>query len=247
MAEKRLDGVPDVFMVSGGRTSAYMAIKYSSPGDILIFADTGREAVATHVFLNDVESYLGRKIIRTMYPGGFDALVRHWKSVPNQAWRFCTIQLKIAQCKRELRRMGIQSFNKWIGFRYDEYDRFYEYESKEVKVGTVFPLVSARVVKAEVLRFFREDAGFDLNLPAILGNCSLCPLKGKEKIKAIMRYDPGLAVPWINDELVTGHTYFKDVSYSELLRQAKAELSLFPDQRFEDMTADIACTCGHGI
>ena len=46
-----------VFNFSGGKTSAYMVIKYWREGDLVIFTDTGREHPKTYKFINDFEAF----------------------------------------------------------------------------------------------------------------------------------------------------------------------------------------------
>jgi 3'-phosphoadenosine 5'-phosphosulfate sulfotransferase (PAPS reductase)/FAD synthetase len=50
-----------VINFSGGKTSAYMTIKYYKPGDLVIFCDTGREHFKTYKFINDLGDYLKKQ------------------------------------------------------------------------------------------------------------------------------------------------------------------------------------------
>ena len=53
-----------IFNFSGGRTSAYMVIKYYQQGDLVIFCDTEREHPKTYKFINDFEAHENIPIIR---------------------------------------------------------------------------------------------------------------------------------------------------------------------------------------
>jgi hypothetical protein len=68
---------------------------------------------------------------------------------------------------------------------------------------------------------------YNLDVPSILGNCDLCFLKGKSAIITILQHYPQLADKWIADEKEIGATYFKDLSYQNLLDISKNQLSLF--------------------
>ena len=75
-----------VINFSGGKTSALMTILNYREGDLVIFADTGREHPKTYKFINDFEAFEGIPIIRVMFEGGFRGMLEHtkWKHIPNR-------------------------------------------------------------------------------------------------------------------------------------------------------------------
>jgi 3'-phosphoadenosine 5'-phosphosulfate sulfotransferase (PAPS reductase)/FAD synthetase len=83
-----------VINFSGGKTSAYMTITEYREGDIVLFCDTGREHQKTYKFINDFEAHEGITVVRLAYSGGFEEMLSRRKTVPNQAWRYCTKTLK---------------------------------------------------------------------------------------------------------------------------------------------------------
>jgi hypothetical protein len=241
-----------VFNFSGGKTSAYMTIKHYQKGDLVIFCDTGREHQKTYKFINDFEAFENIPVIRLSYynaEDGFKALLekKKYKVIPNRVKRFCTDELKIKVCKRYLRSIGIRKFENFIGFRADEPLRVKKRIQKFVNVIDKFPLVETGVTKQIVNAYF-ETKPYNLEIPSILGNCTLCFMKGKNAIMAILREYPELAEPWINDEVEAqkhgkygGHTYFHNVTIAQL--RDTAQNNLFKDFPLEQITPAFNCAC----
>jgi hypothetical protein len=103
-----------------------------------------------------------------------------------------------------------------------------------------FPLYDDKIDKAQINNYWINKP-YTLEIPSILGNCTLCFMKGKNAIMAILREHPELAELWIKDEQQTGHTYFKDVSIKQLL--AISQNNLFSNHLSDIQPAfDCACT-----
>jgi hypothetical protein len=229
-----------VFNFSGGKTSAYMVIHYYQPGDLVIFCDTGREHEKTYKFINDFEAFENIPIIRLKYEGGFERLIQKRKAIPNQFKRFCTIELKIKTCRRYLRSLGLLKYENFVGFRYDEPLRVKRRKQMWKQVTDRFPLYDDKIDKAQINNYWINKP-YTLGIPSILGNCTLCFMKGKNAIMAILREHPELAELWIKDEQQTGHTYFKDVSIKQLL--TISQNNLFSNHLSDIQPAfDCACT-----
>jgi hypothetical protein len=237
-----------VINFSGGKTSAMMTILNYREGDLVIFADTGREHPKTYKFINDFEAHEGIPIIRVMFEGGFRGMLEKakWKYIPNRVKRGCTIELKIKTAKRWLRaNHGKQNYEWLVGFRADEERRVKGYEQRQAYIHPRFPLYEAGIDKAQVNEFWSKKP-YNLEIPAILGNCTLCFLKGKNAIINIMRSYPELANEWIEDEELSkqhgaGHTYFQDTTYKHLLMMAQNDL--FKGQDLTDLNPAFNCSC----
>ena len=232
-----------VFNFSGGKTSAYMVIKYYQPGDLVIFCDTGREHPKTYKFINDFEAHENIPIIRLKYEGGFERLIEKRKGVPNQFKRYCTVELKIKTCRRYLRSNGIMKYENFVGFRYDEPLRVKRRKQMWKQVIDKFPLYEDKIDKQIINHFWNGGGGRDYNLeiPSILGNCTLCFMKGKNAILSILASYPELAEPWIADEKKTGYTYLKGVSIEQL--KQIAENNLFKDYDLTQISPAFDCAC----
>jgi hypothetical protein len=237
-----------VINFSGGKTSALMTILNYREGDLVIFADTGREHPKTYKFINDFEAHEGIPIIRVMFEGGFRGMLekKKWKLIPNRVKRECTIELKIKTAKRWLRaNYGKQNYEWLIGFRADEERRVKGYQQRQAYIHPKFPLYIQGIDKAQVNDYWSKKT-YTLEIPAILGNCTLCFLKGKNAIINIMRSYPELAKEWIEDEELSkqfgnGYTYFEDTTYKHLLMMAQNDL--FKGQDLTDLNPAFNCSC----
>lgn len=229
-----------VINFSGGKTSALMTILLKpTDEDIVLFTDTGREHPLTYKFIDDFEANEGIKVKRISYDGGFEGMLERNKFLPNAMIRKCTVELKIKTAKRYLRSIGIQKFDSYIGFRADEERRVKDYKQIYKKVTPHFPLYDMGITKDDVSQYW-DSKPYKLEAPSILGNCDLCFLKGKNAIITILQHYPELADKWIADEKRVGATYFKDISYEEMLRIAQKQLSLF---ELDKQLPAYSCSC----
>jgi len=228
-----------IFNFSGGKTSAYMVIHYYQRGDLVIFCDTGREHPKTYKFINDFEAHEKIPIIRLMYNGGFENLLSKNKGVPNQFKRYCTVELKIKTCRRYIRSLGIMKYENFVGFRYDEPLRIKRRKQMWKQVIDKFPLYDDKIDK-QLINSYWNTKPYNLEIPSILGNCTLCFMKGKNAIISILSVYPELAEPWINDEEKKQYTYFKGVTIKQL--KLIAQNNIFSNQ-LDNINPAYDCAC----
>jgi hypothetical protein len=229
-----------IFNFSGGKTSAYMVIYYWQPGDLVIFCDTGREHPKTYKFINDFEANENIPIIRLKYDGGFERLIEKRKAVPNNFKRFCTIELKIKTCRRYLRSNGISKYENFVGFRYDEPLRVKRRKQIWKQVIDKFPLFEDKIDK-QIVNDYWSKKPYTLEIPSILGNCTLCFMKGKNAIMNIMASNPELADIWIADEERIGHTYLDNISMKQM--KSLATNNLFTGYDLNEINPAFDCAC----
>lgn len=235
-----------VINFSGGLTSAYMTIKNYRPGDIVLYTDTGREHPKTYKFLNDFEAFESIPVHKTSYKDSMDAMAyminsRKHKFLPNITHRTCTVTLKIRTAKAYLKKLNILSYESFIGFRFDEPDRVLRHIERFKKVKTSFPLYYNHITKQHILDFWSYKP-YTLEIPSILGNCTLCFMKGKNAIINILQHDPTLAAPWIADEKkAPGQTFIKGISMETMLQISQS--NLFPGQPLEQTSKAFNCAC----
>jgi len=247
-----MENLKRVFNFSGGKTSAYMTIHNYKQGDLVIFCDTGREHPKTYKFINDFEAFEKIPVIRLKYYGAENPfsemlLKRKYKIIPNRVKRFCTDELKIKTCKRYLRSIGIRKFENFIGFRSDEPLRIKRRVQKFVNVIDKFPLYEQGINKSMINEYFANKP-YNLEIPSILGNCTLCFMKGKNAIMAILREYPELADEWIKDENEAqkngkygGHTYFHNTTIEHL--RNLAQNNLFKNTELKNIEPAFNCSC----
>ncbi len=234
-----------VINFSGGKTSAYMTIQEYKKGDLVIFCDTGREHSKTYKFINDFEAFENIPIIRLKYEGGFEALLKKKKGIPNNFKRFCTVELKVKTARRYLRSLKIIKYENLIGFRYDEPLRVARRKKMWVDVLDKFPLFDNKIDKNKINEYWKNKP-YTLEIPSILGNCTLCFMKGKNAIINILSVYPELADEWIADEensrsLGKGYTYLNDITIKQL--KNIAQNNLFKGQDLTQITPAFDCAC----
>ena len=232
---------------SGGKTSAYMTIQEYKEGDLVIFCDTGREHEKTYKFINDFEAHENIPIIRLKYKDAenpFDALLKHnkYSNIPNNMKRFCTIELKIKTARRYLRSLGIRNYENVIGFRFDEPLRVSRRKQMWKGVIDKFPLFEKKIDKQMINEYWSKKQ-YNLEIPSILGNCTLCFMKGKNAIISILSSYPELANEWIEDEKNNkkGYTYFNGISMQEL--KDIAQNNLFKNYDLNEIKPAFDCAC----
>lgn len=205
--------------LSGGRTSAYMLHQILEANGglpdrcVVTFQNTGREMPQTLDFVQEIERRWNVVIVWLEYRAEkpffevvshnsasrngepFEALIWRRKYLPNQASRFCTIELKIRTAKRYLVSQGWKEWTNCIGIRRDEPKRFRDENDKaKDRWYTYQPLYHAGVTNRDVAQFWR-DQDFDLQLENIngktpLGNCDGCFLKSEANLASLARDYP---------------------------------------------------------
>lgn len=241
-----------VINFSGGKTSAYMTILEYQDGDIVLFCDTGREHPKTYKFINDFEAHEGIPVTRIHHEGYFDGFLakRNYKRLPNRMLRVCTDELKVNTAKRYLKSIGIIRFQNLIGFRADEPKRVENRVEKFKKVVTRFPLYEQGVDRQMVNDYWSKKP-YNLEIPSILGNCTLCFMKGINAITSILTLYPELAEPWIRDEKESarqfGHTYFPNITIEQIRDHAQnnlfKDLPEYVEFQLSQMQPSLTCAC----
>lgn len=235
-----------VINFSGGKTSAYMTIHEYREGDLVIFCDTGREHPKTYKFINDFEAHENISVIRLKYDGGFRNLLNKTKQIPNNFKRFCTVELKIKTARRYLRSIGIKNYENLVGFRYDEPLRVKRRKKMWKTVTDIFPLYDKKIDK-QIVNDYWSKKPYTLEIPSILGNCTLCFMKGKNAIMNILSVYPELADEWIEDEernkiIGKGYQYFEKISMKQMRDIAQNNLFKGTDLSQISPAFDCACT-----
>jgi len=233
---------------SGGKTSGMMTIlEYNPKTDYVIFCDTGREHPKTYEFIDLFEKKENIPLIRLGYEKAYEQFlsIRNFKEIPNIAKRSCTRELKIFPSRRWARKNIGMEYQNLIGFRVDEKERILKNKNKWKKVQNKFPLNERGINKYMVNSFWNEKE-YKLDLVPILGNCTLCFMKGKNAIINILKHFPELATPWIQDEEKAketfGHTYLNNISIKECLKIAQAP-NLFSELPLDEITPSFNCNC----
>lgn len=141
--------------LSGGKDSTALAIfmRDKVPDMEYVFCDTCKELDETYEYLNRVEAYLGKKIIRLNAEAGFD----HWLQVyggylPGPNMRWCTKMLKLKPFEKYV---GDGDVVSYVGIRADENRS--GYISTKPNIRPVFPFKEHGIDLEGVMRILRES------------------------------------------------------------------------------------------
>jgi 3'-phosphoadenosine 5'-phosphosulfate sulfotransferase (PAPS reductase)/FAD synthetase len=181
----------------------------------------------------------------------FADLIKRKGFLPNAVTRFCTQMLKIEVMRDFMRSQGWQKYTNAIGLRHDEGHRLLKMYARN-DAGkdpwrTIAPMDQARVTVRDV-RAFWDAQPFDLGLMPYEGNCTLCILKGRKVLEAIMREQPGEADWWIAQEATvrtnkpSGARFVTEYRYADLAEAARRQ-QVFDFLDDEEFDAECGLTC----
>jgi 3'-phosphoadenosine 5'-phosphosulfate sulfotransferase (PAPS reductase)/FAD synthetase len=211
---------------------------------IVTFQNTGKEMPQTLEFINECDKRWNLNIVWLEYrkPATFEVVTYETASrqgepfnqlleqrpsgIPNQQFRFCTMELKIETLRRYLKSLGIKQYTSFNGIRYDEPRRWAKINATDLDVE--LPLVKWKTTKPDVLSWWKQQA-FDLMVNEPYGNCDGCFLKGKGKLSIIAKEKPELFDWWIKHETESGNTFKKEISYQQIKDKAQSQLGLWDD------------------
>lgn len=144
-----------ILSLSGGKDSTALAIYMRDrvPEMEYVFCDTKKELPETYAYLDKIEAYLGKPIIRLCDDRGFD----HWLSVynnylPSSRMRWCTKVLKIKPFEKYV---GDADILMYVGIRADE-DRT-AYISSKPNIKALYPLKEGGIDLDGVHRILQES------------------------------------------------------------------------------------------
>lgn len=240
------------------------------PDDVVVaFANTGKEREETLRFVHECEVHFGAHVhwLEYVVPAErgasccevvgynsasrngepFARLIARKNYTPNSVTRFCTSELKIRTMRDFAKSMGWKRWHNVVGLRHDEGHRclkaYARNDTNKEAFKVLLPLDKGHITVRDVAAFWAAQP-FDLQLRHYEGNCDLCFLKGRNKLKAIIRENPGIADWWIEQERIVGASFNKEVSYADLKRDVEQQPHLFdelPDQEEYDAECGLAC------
>lgn len=148
-------GTRHILCMSGGKDSTALALYMRDRVQDMeyIFCDTDKELTETYEYLNRVEAFLGKKIVRLNARAGFD----HWLEVfggylPSPNMRWCTKLLKLKPFEEYV---GEDPVISYVGLRADE-DRV-GYISTKPNIKAVFPFKEDGIDYAGVMKILRDS------------------------------------------------------------------------------------------
>lgn len=218
-----------ILNLSGGKDSTALAIhmREKIPDMEYVFCDTGEELRETYEYLDQVEAYLGKKIVRLNDRSGF----KHWLKIfggflPSPRMRWCTKMLKLKPFEYYASDDPIVSY---VGIRADE-DRI-GYISRKDNIETVYPLKDDGIDYEGVLRILMDSG---IGLPPYMkwgrthSGCYFCFFQQKiEWVRLLETYpddfDKAQSFEKMSDETGKTYTWIEGLPLSELRKKGNVE------------------------
>ena len=155
------DNTRHVLGISGGKDSAALAIyikeRYSDIHNKVeyFFTDTGAELEEIYEFLDKLEAYLGKEIVRLSSGKDFDHWLKvHNEYLPSPQQRWCTRAMKIKPFEDFV---GDDPVVSYIGIRADENREGYISQKETIK--PVFPFIEDGLVRDDIFQLLEDTVG----------------------------------------------------------------------------------------
>lgn len=147
--------VRHILSISGGKDSAALAVHLRDRvADMeYIFHDTDKELPDTYEYIDRLEDYLGKKIVRTTFGTTFDDLLRKYGGmIPSNHRRWCTRMMKLKPFENYV---GDDPCINYVGIRADE-PRI-GYISHKPNIKAVFPFKEDGIDYEGVQKILRDS------------------------------------------------------------------------------------------
>ena len=179
--------------LSGGKDSSALAIymRDKVPEMEYFFADTGAELPETLEFIDLLENYLGKPIVRLNASRDFDYYLKlHNNFLPSARQRWCTVNLKLIPFEEFV---GDDEAISYIAIRADEPSRS-GYISKKPNIRTCIPFRDDGITKEDVF-YILQSSG--LGLPKYYewrsrSGCYFCFFQQQGEWAGLKKYHPNL-------------------------------------------------------
>ena len=190
-----LEGARHVLGLSGGKDSAALAVyikdKYPEIHEKVeyFFTDTGAELQEVYDFLDKLEAYLGKEIVRLSSGKDFDHWLKlHNEYLPSAQQRWCTRMMKIKPFEDFV---GDDLVVSYIGIRSDENREGYISQKDTIKA--VFPFIEDGLVRDDVFQILGDSVGVpEYYQWRSRSGCYFCFFQKQEEWLGLKRNHPDL-------------------------------------------------------
>jgi 3'-phosphoadenosine 5'-phosphosulfate sulfotransferase (PAPS reductase)/FAD synthetase len=222
--------------ISGGRDSAALAVHMRQHHPELpieyFFTDTGKELPEVYSFLDKLEGFLGKPIIRLNPDRDFDFwLDEYGNFLPSPRTRWCTRQLKLRPLEHWLRAdldAGV-IVHSYVAIRADEPSRD-GYQATHANMRVHLPLREAGIDRTQVIEILQHA---DVGEPAYYAwrsrsGCTFCFFQQKIEWVRLAEHHPDRFAEAVNYEKTalkdgSPFTWSQGESLTELIRPDRVE------------------------
>jgi 3'-phosphoadenosine 5'-phosphosulfate sulfotransferase (PAPS reductase)/FAD synthetase len=215
-----------VLGLSGGKDSAALAIHIKDNYPELhskmeyFFSDTGAELQEVYDFLNVMESYLGKEILRI----GSGRPFEHWLKVhndylPSVQQRWCTRTMKIIPFEKYV---GDGAVISYIGIRADENRD--GYISRKPNIKAVFPFKEDELERDDIYQILRDTVGIPKYYEwRSRSGCYFCFFQRQDEWLGLKRNHPELfeKAKKIEKKSGNGYTWVQGKTLDEVIAHAE--------------------------
>lgn len=242
--EKTETNTRHILALSGGKDSAALAVymKGRVPDMEYVFCDTGKELEETYDYMDRLEVYLDKKVVRLKNEGaGFDALLQIRSGfLPSPQIRWCTEYLKIKPYEQYI---GDAKVISYVGIRADEGHRK-RYISTKPNIVPNYPFVEEGIRRKDVIDILNNTyvGGKPLGLPTYYkwrsrSGCYFCFFQQRREWVGLLETHPDLfqkAMDYEKEDPLTGerYTWVQGESLAELAKPERvAQIKREYDER----------------
>ncbi|BAP35156.1 hypothetical protein AS4_02160 [Acinetobacter guillouiae] len=215
--------IKHVLGLSGGKDSAalavYMRDNYPELDIEYFFTDTGKELPEVMDYLNKLEAYLGKPVLRLGSDKDFDYWLKEYNHfLPSGHQRWCTVQMKLVPFEKWVKPFLDEGYEiiSYVGIRADEPWRE-GYVPTQKFLMTKMPFAEDGLVKEDIINILE---GTGLGLPKYYewrsrSGCTFCFYQRKiewvrlkerhpDKFEEAKAYEKQL----VDDKSTNGETYY---------------------------------------
>jgi hypothetical protein len=235
-----------ILALSGGKDSSALAIymKERIPEMEYVFCDTAKELVETYEYLDRLEVFLEKPVVRLKSEGmGFDDLLKMRRGfLPSPQMRWCTEYLKIKPYEKYI---GDDRVISYVGIRADEGNRK-RYISTKPNIIAKYPFIDDGIRHKDVLEILNTTyvGGKPIGLPKYYewrsrSGCYFCFYQQRREWVGLLETHPELfkkAMEYEKEDQETGERY-SWVQGESLAELAKPERVAQIKREFEERVA----------
>ncbi|MBC8066447.1 MAG: phosphoadenosine phosphosulfate reductase family protein [Chlorobia bacterium] len=217
-----------ILSLSGGKDSTALAIymRERVPEMEYVFCDTDKELKETYDYLDRLEGFLGKTIVRLRDERGFD----HWLDIyggylPSSKMRWCTKVLKIKPFEKYV---GDDDVRMYIGIRADENRG--GYVTSKPNIVPVYPFIEDGLTLDDIHRILKDSSiGFpEYYKWRTRSGCYFCFYQRKNEWVGLKENHPDLfekskRYEKINQETGERYTWSERESLEELERPERVK------------------------
>lgn len=215
-----------VLGLSGGKDSAALAIyikdRYPSLHEKMeyFFSDTGAELQEVYDFLDKMEAYLGKEIVRLSSGRPFEHWLKlHSDFLPSARQRWCTRVMKIKPFEEYV---GDDRVISYIGIRADEFREGYISHKETIKAA--FPFIEDGLVRDDIFQILEDSVGIpEYYKWRSRSGCYFCFFQSQKEWLGLKRNHPDLfkKAKEIEETAGNGYTWVNGKTLDEVIERAE--------------------------